>query len=238
MSIFGNLFGNRSQNDTQPSTVSQQPATVPHKDTSSTSIPAEREVLLDLSKGGLLNLEKREFVNLTKSGVSLSNIRAAAGWDMARFGSNIDLDLCAQLFEGNTLHQTIYYGNKTGKGIYLDGDNLTGAGDGDDENIRINFNSLPSQVDRIVIAVVIYSSGKIFSGVKNAYVRLVDESQGEQELVRYNLSEDGGRNTAVVAAELKQVNGEWRFVAVGDYSRNSISSLGRSLQKEGIFYGN
>lgn len=228
MSIFGNLFGGRSQNDTPSSTVTQQPA-VFHQDTSSTSIPAEKEVLLDLSKGGLLNLEKREFVNLTKSGVSLSNIRAAAGWDMARFGSNIDLDLCAYLFEGNQLYQTIYYGNKTGKGIYLDGDNLTGAGDGDDENIRINFNSLPPKVDRIVIAVVIYSSGKIFSGVKNAYVRLVDESQGEQELVRYNLSEDGGKNTAVVAAELKQVNGEWRFVAVGDYSHNSISSLGRSL---------
>lgn len=221
MSLFGNLFGGNNN---------PQPNPAPSAPTPSATAPAtaEREVLLDLSKKGPLNLEKREFVNLTKSGVSLSHIRAAAGWDMASFGS-IDLDLCAYLFSNGHLEQTVYYGAKRGQGIYLDGDNLTGEGDGDDENIRINFEQLPSYIDRIVIAVVIYSMGKVFSGVKNAYVRLVDESQGQQELVRYNLSADGGKNTAVVAAELQKVNNEWRFVAVGDYSKNSISSLGKKL---------
>lgn len=219
MSLFGNLFSNN--NNVQPSTPTPSP-------TSAAPAAAEREVVLDLSKKGPLNLEKREFVNLTKSGVSLTHIRAAAGWDMASFGS-IDLDLCAYLFSNGQLEQTVYYGAKRGQGIYLDGDNLTGEGDGDDENIRINFEQLPSHIDRIVIAVVIYSMGKVFSGVKNAYVRLVDESQSQQELVRYNLSADGGKNTAVFAAELQKVNHEWRFVAVGDYSKNSIKSLGKSL---------
>lgn len=221
MSLFGNLFGGNNN---------PQPNPAPSAPTPSATAPAtaEREVLLDLSKKGPLNLEKREFVNLTKSGVSLSHIRAAAGWDMASFGS-IDLDLCAYLFSNGHLKQTVYYGAKRGQGIYLDGDNLTGEGDGDDENIRINFEQLPSHIDRIVIAVVIYSMDKVFRGVKNAYVRLVDESQGQQELVRYNLSANGGKNTAVVAAELQKVNNEWRFVAVGDYSKNSIKSLGKSL---------
>ena len=222
MSLFGNLFGGNNN---------PQPNPAPSAPTPSATAPAtaEREVVLDLSKKGPLNLEKREFVNLTKSGVSLRHIRAAAGWDMASFGGSIDLDLCAYLFSNGHLEQTVYYGAKRGQGIYLDGDNLTGEGDGDDENIRINFEQLPSHIDRIVIAVVIYSMGKVFSGVKNAYVRLIDESQGQQELVRYNLSADGGKNTAVVAAELQKVNNEWRFVAVGDYSKNSIKSLGKSL---------
>lgn len=228
MSIFGNLFGNNSNNNEQAS----QPAQSAPEQNSSVPTGALRsgnEVTLDLSKGGLLNLNKGDFLNLTKSGILLTRIRAAAGWDMASFGGNIDLDLCAYLFSGRKLVNTVFYGDKRWDGIYLDGDNLTGEGDGDDENIMINFDKIRPNVDRIVIAVVIYSSGKTFSGVKNAYVRLVDESQSQRELVRYNLSSDGGRNTAVVAAELQKVNGEWSFVAVGDYSNNSIKSLGNKL---------
>ena len=223
MSIFGNLFGKNEEQNIQE----QQP--VQSAPMSTGALRTGNEVTLDLSKGGLLNLNKGDFLNLTKSGVSLSRIRAAAGWDMASFGGSIDLDLCAYLFSGRKLERTVYYGAKTWNGIYLDGDNLTGEGDGDDENIMINFDKIPAGIDRIVIAVVIYSIGKTFGGVKNAYVRLVDESQGEKELVRYNLSSDGGRNTAVVAAELQKVNGEWTFVAVGDYSKNSIKSLGNRL---------
>lgn len=231
MSIFNGLFGKGSSNSEQQTTVAQPTQT-------STPAPTTRtgnEVTLDLSKGGLLNLSKGDFLNLTKSGVSLSRIRAAAGWDMASFGS-IDLDLCAYLFAGGEytgsgssvaykngrLDGIVFYGDKRHPGIALDGDNLTGEGDGDDENITINFDKLRSDVDRIVIAVVIFSAGKTFGGVKNAYVRLVDESNGSRELVRYNLSEDGGRNKAVVAAELQRINGEWTFVAVGEYSNSDI----------------
>ena len=94
MSIFGNLFGkNEEQQPQQEQSVQSAPMTTG-------ALRTGNEVTLDLSKGGLLNLNKGDFLNLTKSGILLTRIRAAAGWDMASFGGSIDLDLCAYL-----LHQ-------------------------------------------------------------------------------------------------------------------------------------
>lgn len=213
MGLFNKLFGNTEKESTE--------------EVENIELPLHTEVTLDLAKDGILNLNKGEFLNLSKTGISLSNIRAAAGWDMSKRGG-VDLDLCAYLYENDKLYKTIYYGDKRTKGIYLDGDNLTGEGDGDDENIHINFYDLPSNINKITIAVVIYSSGPTFQDVQNAYVRLVNE-ENRKELVRYNLTADGGRNTAVVAAELKKLNNEWGFYAIGHYSKNSIHTLGRSL---------
>lgn len=190
-----------------------------------------REVQLDLNKG-VLNLNKNEFLNLSKASVSLERLRLAAGWDVIKKtgfsgffgGGNADLDLVAYLQDSTgRVVDTVYYAAKRAQGIYLDGDNLTGEGDGDDENIYVELAKLHPAVEKITFAVVIYSA-HTFQDVQNAYVRLVNEQDG-RELVRYNLSSEGGFNKAVKCAELTKVNGDWNFVAVGTYHNKNIEGL-------------
>lgn len=213
MALFG-LFGNKNNNTDSTSTPTSTPVTnVGHN-----------EVTLDMSKGVSLNLNKGDFLNLTKSDSTLSKVRLAAGWDANFGGSSIDLDLAAYLQdETGKVINTIYFGNKKGQGIYLDGDNLTGEGDGDDENIYVELNSLLSSVTKITFAVVIYSSHK-FNNVKNAYVRLVNETTGK-EMAKFNLSNDGGDHKSVKFAELFKSNGDWNFKAVGTYHNADIRNF-------------
>lgn len=197
----------------------------------SVSSAAGNEVFLDLTKNGALNLEKKQFLNLEKASVALSNLRAAAGWDFM-LGRAYDLDLCAMLFDSNgQLVDTVYYGKKNANGISLDGDNLTGEGKGDDENIRMNLSKVSNNVSTIAICVVIYQGkerNQYFSGVKNAYVRLVDENQ-KKEICRYSLTDDGGKNTAIHFADVIRTNEGWIFKAVGEYMNGSIHSVSNNL---------
>lgn len=185
--------------------------------------------------GELLNLQKNDFLDLTKTDADFKNMRVSAGWDVATNGDAYDLDICAFLLDNKNRfvrkgNSRIYYGDKQGKGIYLDGDNLTGEGDGDDENIFINLTALPAECVRIIVSVVIYQGRarrQSFKHVQSAYVRLVDNSC-EKELCRYNLSRDGGDSTAVVFAELfKNANGAWSFKAIGEQCQASIDDLER-----------
>lgn len=182
-----------------------------------------------------LSLEKDGILNLEKVSPNLRNLRLAAGWDMVRFGDDYDLDLCAYLLDSNgnpirTDNPCIYYGKKRAVGIHLDKDNLTGEGDGDDENIFVNLNEISSEVEKIVFAVVIYNAkGKSFRGVKNAYVRLVNTDDEDREICRYNLTQDGGGHTAVVVAELYRDMGTWSFKARGEYENETIHSLGAKI---------
>ena len=182
------------------------------------------------STGGMLNLQKNQFLDLNKANVNLSNMRLAAGWDVSRGRGNYDLDICAILLDANgRYYDKVYYGDKNANGVRLDGDNLTGAGEGDDENIYVNISKLSSSVKRIVLAVCIYSArsrGQSFKYVENAYVRLVDESTGK-EVCRYNLSNDGGDATAVIFAELYENNGSWNFKAIGETCNASIDDIAR-----------
>lgn len=191
--------------------------------------PTGRDVTLELNKNsGPLNLGKNDFLNLSKSAISLTNLRAGAGWDF-KSGRSFDLDLVAYLMSNGRVKETVYYGDKNHGGIYLDGDNLTGEGDGDDENIFINFSKIDSDIDKIIIAVVIYMPmGQRFSKVENAFIRLVDETN-KKEVLKFNLSEDGGDNTAVQAAELIKTNEGWIFKATEIYSKDSIDSLKKKL---------
>lgn len=184
----------------------------------------------------LLNLEKGDILDLSKYSDTLSKVHAAAGWDVIDRGNDYDLDLCAYLVTADgRLKHTVYYGDKKyhNGSIFLDKDNLTGEGDGDDENIHVQLNRLPEDVSKVVFAVVIYqarSRGQKFGKVKNAYVRLCDEENGDREICRYQLSEDGGDNTAVTVASLNRTqNGTWEFHAIGKYSKNSIGSLGEEI---------
>ena len=194
------------------------------------------EVFLDLNKGGMLNLKKNDFLNLTKTGVNLTNIRVSAGWDVNHHGEDYDLDLCAYLLDkNNRLQDVVYYGDKNAKGLELDKDNLTGEGDGDDENIFVNFDKIAPTIERIVFCVVIYRAeprGQSFKYVHNAYVRMVDQSVApEREICRYNLTEDGGSNTAVMFAEITKTYEGWTFNAIGKYSKNSIGTLKSVIQR-------
>ncbi len=186
---------------------------------------------------GVLNLQKNDVLDLTKKDPSLNNILLGAGWDVVKKGlfsmqADYDLDLAALLLDSNNKitgkEGLIYFGNKKGTGIYLHGDNLTGAGDGDDEKISISLNKLPSNCSKVVFTVSIYDAAKrkqSFSKVKNAYVRLVNEDKRNAEICRFNLTEEGGNNTAIIFAQLEKNGSEWNFKAVGEYLQGSVSTL-------------
>lgn len=186
---------------------------------------------------GILNLQKNDILDLTKKDPSLNNILIGCGWDVAKkrlfsMQSDYDLDLMAILLNDNekliSSSPVIYFGNKKGSGIFLHGDNLTGAGDGDDEKISISLNKLPKDCSKVIFAVTIYDAVKRrqnFSKVTNAYVRVLNEDKGNAELCRYNLSESGGDNTAVIIAEISKVNGDWQFKAVGEFLQATVKSL-------------
>lgn len=185
---------------------------------------------------GILNLNKGDVLDLTKSNPNLTKVHAAAGWDVAAHGKDYDLDLCAYLLnsKGDVVH-TVYYADKDYDGIFLDKDNLTGEGDGDDENIHVVLDKLPVKITRIIFGVVIYEAkhrGQKFDKVKNAYVRLCDEADHDKEICRYQITENGGDNTAIEVASLnKDSNNHWSFQAIGTYSKDSISSLGKKVGK-------
>lgn len=184
--------------------------------------------------GGILNLQKNDLLNLSKG---LSRVRVSVGWDVVTFGRDYDLDLCCMTqTESGAIQDCIYYGHQQGRGIFLDGDNLTGEDTnetGDDENIYVDLDKINSSISKLIFCVVIYQAQnrkQQFGNVKNAFVRLVDvASNYENEICRYNLSEDGGDNTAVVFASLNRTDSGWQFQAIGNYTKASIKQLNSRL---------
>ena len=181
---------------------------------------------------GVLNLQKNDILDLTKKNPGLKKVRLGAGWDIANNGLDYDLDIAAFLLDANnkfnTVSNVIFFNNKIGQGISLAGDNRTGAGDGDDEKISVDLEKLPANCSKVVFALNIYNAVKrkqSFSKVKNAYIRLLNEDNGDKEICRYNLSEDGGDNTALLFAELERNNGSWQFKAKGELLHATVSSL-------------
>ena len=185
---------------------------------------------------GILNLKKNDILDLRKAEPGLKHVVLAAGWDVAKkgffgLGTDYDLDLIAILLNENDKlinRGVIYFGNLNGQGIYLHGDNRTGAGDGDDEKISVNLDKLPGNCSKVIFALNIYdavSRKQTFSKIKNAYIRILNEDKGNKEICRYNLSEDGGDNTALLFAELERNNGSWQFKAKGELLHATVSSL-------------
>ena len=187
---------------------------------------------------GALNLNKNDILDLTKKNPGLKQVILAAGWDVTKkgffgFGHECDIDLVAFLLNKNEKminkkNGVIYFANKTGNGILLHGDNLTGEGDGDDEKISVSLDKLPNNCDKVVFATVIYEAKKrkqSFSQVKNAYVRLLDKNDYEKEICRYNLTQDGGDGTALIFAQLQKDNNDWQFKALGELVNASLGDL-------------
>lgn len=123
----------------------------------------------------------------------------------------------------------VFYGNLThpSDAVKHMGDNLTGEGEGDDEQIQIDLTKIPSNVEKVAFTVTIYDADvrrQNFGQVSNAFIRIVDESNNS-ELIRYDLGEDFSIETAVVVGELYRHNGEWKFNAIGSGFQGGLAAL-------------
>ena len=171
---------------------------------------------ISLNKGGNLSLSKTD--------PSLSQVLVGLGWDArATDGADFDLDASAFLLGANDKvrgeHDFIFY-NQTRSpegSVEHTGDNRTGAGDGDDESVKINLGLVPADIQKVAITVTIHEAeqrGQNFGQVQNAFIRIVND-QSQVEMVRFDLNEDYSTETAMVFGELYRHNGEWKFRAVG-----------------------
>lgn len=182
-----------------------------------------------------VNLQKGQKVSITKENPGLNNVLVGIGWDVNRFDTGGDFDLDSAAFmltdTGRVSSQDdfIFFGNlshPSGSVRHM-GDNLTGVGDGDDEQIRIELSKVPANISRIAFTVTIYdadSRHQNFGQVSNAYVRIMDESTGA-ELLRYDLGEDFSIETAAVFGELYKNGAEWKFNAIGSGYQGGLAAL-------------
>ena len=182
-----------------------------------------------------ISLRKGEKVDLTKKNPGLKKVVVGLGWDVNQFdtGGAFDLDAAAFLLDasGKVSKQEdfVFYGNlkhPSGSVEHL-GDNLTGGGDGDDEQIKVDLSKVPAGVEKIAFTVTIYDAEKRmqnFGQVSNAFIRIVDEEKNV-ELTRYDLGEDFSIETAIVVGELYKMNNEWRFNAIGSGFNGGLKAL-------------
>ena len=172
-----------------------------------------------------INLSKGQKVDLTKGNPGLKNIMVGLGWDVNAFDSGADFDLDAAAFmlgetgKCPTEKEFVFYGNleHPSEAVKHMGDNLTGEGEGDDEQILIDLAKMPPEYDKIVIVVNIYSAvqrRQHFGMIQNAFIRLVD-GRNNKEMCKYNLTEDYSGMTAMIFGEIYRHNGEWKFGAIG-----------------------
>ena len=191
-----------------------------------------------------ISLQKGQKVSLTKEKAGLDRIVIGLGWDeverkrgfFAPKPTAIDCDASALVLQNGKLkgkEDIVYFGNlkhHTGAIMHM-GDNLTGAGAGDDEQIIVELSKIPEKYDKIILVVNIYDAYKRkqhFGMIKNAFIRLVDERDGK-EVCRYNLSESYDNMTAMVFGEVYHHNGEWKFNAVGQGTQDE--GLGQLAQR-------
>lgn len=182
-----------------------------------------------------INLSKGQKIDLTKTNPGLKNIMVGLGWDVNVFDSGSAFDLDAAAFmagsNGKCPKDTdfIFYGNlKHSSGaVEHMGDNLTGEGEGDDEQIKIDLSKIPQNIEKIAFTVTIYDADnrrQNFGQVSNAFIRIVNIDTNE-ELVHYDLGEDFSIETAVVVGELYKHNNEWKFNAIGSGFQGGLAAL-------------
>ncbi|WDV45599.1 TerD family protein [Clostridiaceae bacterium M8S5] len=197
-----------------------------------------------------INLQKGQRINLSKEDASLSKIMVGLGWDPVKggqgggfikslFSSTPEIDCDASLFMLNandkleSSKHVVYFGNLKsydGSIVHM-GDNLTGDGDGDDEQIMVNLKDVPSNVQKLVFVVNIYDCIKRrqhFGMIQNAFIRIVN-MDNNKEMVRFNLTEQYSNMTALTVGELYRHDNEWKFVALGQGTGDT--SLGEMARK-------
>lgn len=189
---------------------------------------------ISLEKGSRISLKKAA----SSSGVSesLSKLVVGLGWDINRYEAGEAFDLDASVFilgaDGKVRSgkDFIFYNNPTGEGVIHNGDNRTGVGDGDDEQILINLAELSPEVEKIAFVVTIDKAEERhqnFGLVENAFFHIIDQNTGT-ELIRYDLTEDYSIETALVVAELYKNKGEWKINAIGLGFTGGLAALCRN----------
>ena len=181
-----------------------------------------------------VNLQKGQKISLEKeAGGTLTSVVMGLGWDVAKkkglfgFGREQSIDLDASCFifdDNNNPIDLVYFGQLASRdgSVQHSGDNRTGEGDGDDEQIAVALNRIPANVKTLVFTVSNYT-GQNFSQVENAYCRLVDGQTGK-EIARYDLSAQGN-HTAQIMAKIYRHNGEWKMHAIGENSQGATPDL-------------
>ncbi len=188
-----------------------------------------------------VNLQKGQRVDLVKHGESLSKVIVGLGWDpvksgKGRFGglfgggnSEVDCDASVLMLDANgklgSAKDVIYFGNlKSRSGsVTHTGDNLTGDGDGDDEQVIVDLQRVPNGIEKLVFVVNIYDCIKRkqdFGMIENAFIRVFNPANNN-ELIKYNLSENYSGKTALITGEIYRHNGGWKFAAVGEGTNDS-----------------
>lgn len=182
-----------------------------------------------------ISLKKGQRISLTKDNKGLSKILVGLGWDEVKkkqsggiFSSlfeskqeDIDCDASVLMIDNNNrVGEVVYFGHldSDDRSIHHNGDNLTGAGDGDDEQITVDLNKVPEHIQKLVFIVNIYDCVKKrqhFGMIENAFIRIEDVSTNK-ELVIFNLSQGYENKTGLYAGEIYRNNGEWKFAAIGE----------------------
>lgn len=181
---------------------------------------------VSLSKGGN--------VSLAKADPTMTKVLMGLGWDpRATDGQDFDLDASAFLLTSTGKvrgdNDFIFYNNLSdaAQSVVHAGDNRTGAGDGDDESLKVDLTKIPAEVDKIAFTVTIHDAEarrQSFGQVGGAFIRLVNDATGV-EVARYDLSEDASTETAMIFGELYRHNNEWKFRAVGQGYAGGLEAM-------------
>lgn len=185
-----------------------------------------------------ITLKKGQKIDLTKGNPGLKKLKLGLGWDTNSFDSGYDYDLDVSIFmvgkSGKVERDEdfIFYNNLkhiSGSVEHL-GDNRTGEGDGDDEEILVALDAIPNHIERIAVTVTIHEASERrqnFGQVNNSYVRVIN-SDNEEEVLRYDLGEEFSIETAITVCEIYRHNGEWKFSAVGAGFEGGLEALCRN----------
>lgn len=185
-----------------------------------------------------ISLQKGGNINLSKEAPSLKKMVIGLGWDpRATDGAAFDLDASAFILKADGKVRSdadfIFYNNlkSTDGSVIHGGDNTSGAGEGDDEKVMIDLSMVPPEVDKISFGVTIHeaeSRKQNFGMVGKAYIRCLD-ANGDKEITRYDLAEDGSTETAMIFGEIYRAGAEWKFKAVGQGFAGGLGPLARSF---------
>ena len=206
-----------------------------------------------------INLSKGDKIDLKKSNPGLSNILVGLGWDPVQQsgggffkslfgGGQADIDCDASVFmlnqEGKLsgIKDLIYFGNLKSacKSVLHTGDNLTGEGTGDDEQILVNLDKVPSNIHKLLFVVNIYDCvdrKQHFGMIENAYIRVEDQGN-KKEIAKYNLSDNYSEKTTLIVGAIYRKDGSWQFKAIGEGTKDAgLKEVMQNLDRIECAYG-